>query len=115
MIICLILFRYYGKIDYYRENEYLFPVIAGLMIIVFAQEKGILSNILKKIYYLGSLSYSIYLLHPIYIGIFKYFNMELDIYLIIIYLVCIMLGSFLFYINIEKFIIKFKYDIKNKY
>ena len=98
----------------YRENEYLFPIIAGLMIIIFAQEKGILSNLLNKIYYLGLLSYSIYLLHPIYIGIFRYFNMKLNIYLIIIYLICIMLGSFLFYKNIEKFIIKWKYDVKNK-
>lgn len=114
MIIILVLFRYYGKVDYYRENEYLFPIIAGLMIMIFAQEKGILSNLLKRIYYLGLLSYSIYLLHPIYIGIFRYFNMKLDIYLIIIYLVCIIVGSFLFYKNIEKLIIKFKYDLKNK-
>jgi putative acyltransferase len=112
IIIILVLFRYYGKVDYYRENEYLFPVIAGLMIMIFAQEKGILSNFLKKIYYLGLLSYSIYLLHPIYIGVFRYFNMKLDIFLIIIYLVCIILGSCLFYKNIEKFIIKFKYDTR---
>ena len=112
IIIILVLFRYYGKVDYYRENEYLFPIIAGLMIMIFAQEKGILSNFLKKIYYLGLLSYSIYLLHPIYIGVFRYFNMKLDIFLIIIYLVCIILGSCLFYKNIEKFIIKFKYDTR---
>lgn len=48
IIIILVLFRYYGKVDYYRENEYLFPIIAGLMIMIFAQEKGILSNFLKK-------------------------------------------------------------------
>ena len=115
IIIFLVLFRYYGKIYYYRENEYLFPIIAGLMIIVFAQEKGILSNLLNKIYYLGLLSYSIYLLHPIYIRIFQYFNLKFDIYLIIIYLVCIIVGSSLFYKNIEKFIIKFKYDVKNEH
>ena len=45
IIIFLILLRYYGRVDYYRGNEYLFPIIAGLMIIVFAQEKGILSNL----------------------------------------------------------------------
>lgn len=39
MIVILVLFRYYGKVDYYRENEYLFPIIAGLMIMIFAQEK----------------------------------------------------------------------------
>ena len=113
-LIFLILLRYYGRVDYYRGNEYLFPIIAGLMIIVFAQEKGILSNLLNKIYYLGLLSYSIYLLHPIYIRIFQYFNLKFDIYLIIIYLVCIVVGSSLFYKNIEKFIIKWKYDVKNK-
>lgn len=46
---------------------------------------------------------------------YLFFNMKSNIYLIIIYLICIMLGSFLFYKNIEKFIIKFKYDVKNEH
>lgn len=46
---------------------------------------------------------------------YLFFNMKSNIYLIIIYLICIMLGSFSFYKNIEKFIIKFKYDVKNEH
>ena len=46
---------------------------------------------------------------------YLFFNMKSNIYLIIIYLICIMLGSFLFYKNIENFIIKFKYDVKNEH
>lgn len=47
-IILIVIFKFYGKMNYNRENEFIFPIIVGILIYIFSQEEGILSKILKK-------------------------------------------------------------------
>lgn len=108
LLITFIIFRFYGKIDYNRENEFVFPIIVGIMIVIFANESGYLSLILKKFSFLGKLGFSIYLIHPIFLEIFFKYNIK-NTY---VYLILTIFSSFLFYYFIERLIIKLKYNKK---
>lgn len=107
ILILFFIIKFYGKVNYNRENEYIFPVIIGIAIVIFANELGILSYVLKKFSNLGKLSYSIYVIHPIFYEIFRHYN----IFNLPIYLFCIILSSILFYFFIERNIIKLKYKL----
>ena len=75
MIVYLIV-RFYGKIHYNRENKYIFPIIAGILVIIYAYENGIISKILKNFSSLGNLSFSIYLIYPFFIRLLNYLNIS---------------------------------------
>jgi len=108
--IIFIMLKLYGRIDYDRVNEYFFPILAGILVLVFSFQKGIVSIILIKISNLGKLSYSIYLIHPILIEIFKYFGKN-NLYFFIIMTI---ISSFFFYYFIERKIINLKYSVVSK-
>lgn len=110
--VCIIftILKLYGKVNYNRINEYFFPLLAGILILIFSYQKGIISLILIKISRLGKLSYSIYLIHPICIEILKYFNVK-NLYF---FIGMTILSSFLFYYFVEKKIIDLKYNVVNK-
>ena len=106
-LIIFVIFRFYGKLNYNRENEFIFPIIAGTMIVIFANELGYFSFILKRFSFLGKLGYSIYLIHPIFLEIFFKYKIK-NIYL---YLLLTLFSSILFYYFIERRIIKLKYNM----
>ncbi len=110
ILVLYFIIRFYGKINYNRENEYIFPIVIGIAIVIFAHEIGFLSFILKKFSHLGKLSYSIYVIHPIFYEILRHYK----IFNLPIYLLCIISSSFLFYFFVEKNIIKLKYKTINK-
>ena len=106
----IMLIEIYGSINYNRQNDFIFPIIIGLIITIFSYEIGFISKILRKVSKLGKLGYSIYLVHPFFIQIFKYKGLS-NIYF---YLGIVVLVSFLFYYFIEKRIIDLKYYLLSK-
>jgi membrane protein len=106
----IMLVKIYGSINYNRQNDFIFPIIIGLIITIFSYEIGFISKILRKVSKLGKLGYSIYLIHPFFIQIFKYKGLS-NIYF---YLGIVVLVSFLFYYFIEKRIIDLKYYLLSK-
>ena len=112
IFIIYIIVRFYSKINYNRENEYIFPIIVGILIMIYAYEIGFLSKILKNFSNLGKLSFSIYLIHQFFND---FLTMNLDKPLqktnVLLYLLLVIITSFLFYYFVEKNIIKLKYHI----
>lgn len=106
----IILIKFYVNLHYNRQNDYVFPIIIGLIITIFAFEIGTISKVLKNFSSLGKLGYSIYLVHPICIQIFRYKEIENTYF----YLGSVILFSFIFYYFIEKRIINLKYYLLNK-
>lgn len=109
MEILIILFIYllYGNLNYNKDNNLIFSIIAAILIIIFTYERGIISKILKKVSVLGSLGYSIYLIHPIVMDVMGYYNIT-NKYL---YYSLILMLSVLFYNFVEKRFIKLKKSI----
>jgi|GEM_PF-694426 len=115
ILILLILFRLYGKVNYNRENEFVFPIIIGVFIVIFSFENGIISKILSKVSNLGKLSYSIYLIHPFFVDLLVFYKIKnLNKYIVISYFVFILLSSWLFYYFVERKVINLKYYFLNK-
>ena len=79
---------------------------------IYAYEIGFLSKILKNFSNLGKLSFSIYLIHQFFND---FLTMNLDKPLqktnVLLYLLLVIITSFLFYYFVEKNIIKLKYHI----
>ena len=67
------LIEIYGSINYNRQNDFIFPIIIGLIITIFSYEIGFISKILRKVSKLGKLGYSIYLVHHF---LFKFLNIK---------------------------------------
>lgn len=105
ILIMFLIIKFYGKINYNRENEFIFPFIIGAFIIIFSYELGFLSFLLKKFSILGKLGYSIYLIHPIFLEIFFIYKIK-NIYL---YLFLTIFSSYFFYYFVERLIVKLKY------
>lgn len=110
ILIVLFIYLLYGRPDYNQDNNLIFSVVAAVLIIVFTYEGGIISKILEKISILGTLGYSIYLIHPIVMDIMGHFNKTNRVF----YYVSILITSILFYNLVEKKFIKLKKDINNK-
>lgn len=104
ILIMFLIIKFYGEINYNRENEFIFPFIIGAFIIIFSYELGFLSFLLKKFSILGKLGYSIYLIHPIFLEIFFKYKVE-NVYF---YLLLIISTSVCFYFFIEKKILELK-------
>lgn len=104
-LILIILFKFYGKVNYNRENEFVFPIIISIMIYIFSYERGILSWILKKFSILGKYSFAIYLSHPIFYEIFKYYRFKN----LVLYLSVTLIFSIVFYSVVERRILELKY------
>ena len=104
ILIMFLIIKFYRKINYNRENEFIFPFIIGAFIIIFSYELGFLSFLLKKFSILGKLGYSIYLIHPIFLEIFFKYKVE-NVYF---YLLLIISTSVCFYFFIEKKILELK-------
>lgn len=111
ILILYTIVRFYGKINYNMQNQYIFPVIVGIMIFIFSFELGVISKIFKKFSSLGKLSFSFYLLHPFVFQLLKYFNMAKNNYLYI-YLLGTFILTFVFYNLVEKQFIKMKYKLR---
>lgn len=112
MIIYFIM-RFYRIKHYDGENEYVFPIFAGILILIFSYENGLISKILKKGKNLGKLSYSIYLIHPFFLELIRYLKISnpLAETNVLLYFVFLIIASFLFYYFVEKNIINLKYYI----
>lgn len=108
--------RVYRLKHYDGENEYVFPIFAGILIFIFAYENGIISKALEKVSFLGKLSYSIYLIHPCFVELMNYLKVKnpLSGLNILYYIVLLLIMSFLFYYFVEKNIINLKYNLLNK-
>ncbi|VTX49117.1 Acyltransferase family protein [uncultured Leptotrichia sp.] len=109
--IILLIIIIYGHFNFNSDNDFIFPFFAAVLIIIFSYEKGIISIILKKFSILGTLSYSIYMIHPIILDIMLYYKITSKIFFLILLLVF----SILFYNLVEKRIIKMKYIILDKF
>lgn len=113
ILIVLIIIRFYGKVNYNRENDYVFPIIGGIFILIFSYEDGIISKILKPFSILGALSYSIYLIHLIVMELMRYLKIEnqLSPLNIFLFLSTVIVISFLFHYFIERKMINLKYRL----
>ena len=109
-IISLIIMLY-GHFNLNPDNNFIFPFFAAMLVIIFSYEKGIISVILKRFSVLGTLSYSIYIIHPIVLDIMLYYNITSKKF----FLISLIFSSILFYNLVEKRIIKMKYIILNKF
>ena len=96
IIVIFIIIKIYGKVNYDRRNDYIFPIIAGVLI--FSYEYRIVSQLLKKLSNLGKLSYSMYLVHTFFIDTMYY-----------LYIIIVITVSFFIYYFIERKIINLKY------
>lgn len=107
VIVLLIVFAYQN--GYNRFNEYVFPFLASLCVIIFANSYGYISKILNISFFqkIGVLSFSVYLLHPICISFFKNYNNYL------LYIILLFFLAFLFHNTIEKICLDLKAKIKN--
>lgn len=116
ILIIYIIIRFYGKVNYNHENDYIFPIIGGLFVIIFSYEDGIVSKILKPFSILGVLSYSIYLIHLIIIEGMNYLRIQnkLNLENIFLFLFSVVLFSFLYYYIVEKKMINLKYRLVGK-
>ena len=115
IIIILLIFRLYGKISYNRENEYVFPIIIGILITIFSFENGIISSILNRFSNLGKLSYSIYLIHPFFVDLLVIHKIHnLNKVIVVLYLIIVLISSWLFYYFVERKTINLKYYFLNK-
>ena len=98
--------------NYNRTNEYIFPIFAGIMTLLFTSSNGPISKLLQTKFFqkLGSLSFAIYLVHPIIISICtKWEKSCFGIYLIIL----LMLSS-LFSSTIETYCLNIKNELLKK-
>lgn len=111
VILLMIVIMLYGHIDYNRNYEYIAPLIFGLFILSIASEKGVLYDIFNNAtsQYLGKISYSIYLSHPIFVTLFKQGYLERNF---LLYLILVLVFSSVLYVIIEKPFIKYGKKIK---
>ena len=109
IIIIFIIIKIYGKVNYDRRNDYIFPIIAGVLILIFSYEYGIVSQLLKKLSNLGKLSYSMYLVHTFFIDTMYYLNIINPLNYIYLYIIIVIAVSFFIYYFIERKIINLKY------
>ena len=114
--IIYFIIRVYNSKHYNGENEYVFPIFAGILVFIFAYENGIISKALEKVSFLGKLSYSIYLIHPCFVELMNYLKVKnpLSGLNISYYVTLLLITSFLFYYFVEKNIINLKYKLLNK-
>ena len=102
-----IIIKIYSKVNYDRRNDYIFPIIAGVLI--FSYEYRIVSQLLKKLSNLGKLSYSMYLVHTFFIDTMYYLNIINPLNYIYLYIIIVITVSFFIYYFIERKIINLKY------
>ena len=112
-IIIYVIVRFYSRINYNRENDYVFPIFIGMFVFIFAYEIGLFSKMLKKFSNLGKLSYSIYFIHQFFLELTHYLKIRKSLSKINVslYLLLVVVTSFLFYYFVEKNIINLKYYI----
>ena len=112
-IIIYVIVRFYSRINYNRENDYVFPIFIGMFVFIFAYEIGLFSKMLKKFSNLGKLSYSIYFIHQFFLELTHYLKIRkpLSKMNVSLYLLLVVVTSFLFYYFVEKNIINLKYYI----
>lgn len=71
IIIAILIIYLYAKNNYIRDNEYYSVFLFSIMIISLSFDKGIIFKLTNNIVgdWLGRISYSLYLLHPVFIFI----------------------------------------------
>lgn len=111
---CLLLFLVfilYAKNNHDRQNEYVAPILFSFFIYSISIKKGVLYTLLNNnvAHYVGKISYSIYLSHPVVIAFFKQGLFQKNI---MIYLVLVLVLSGLLYFVIEKPFIQYGKKIK---
>ncbi len=104
--IIIILILLYGKNGYLKQYEYISPVLFGLFIYFIAQEKGCFYKLFDNKFgvFMGSISYPLYLFHPIIVNLTQngMFIKDFGLYLF----VCI-IASYILHVVIEKPFIRF--------
>ena len=108
IFICVLL---YFKVSYERQNEILAPILSGVLVYVFSHGKGIISRkLLNNVVcdWLGRLSFSIYMVHPILISVFKYLKVDFNVFNTILYFMSCMLIAYVLHVFVEKPSMKYK-------
>lgn len=110
--VCLtIIMVSYFALDYNRNNEYYAPFIFGIFIFSIATEKGIFYSVFNNQFshYLGKISFSVYLSHPVFIGLIKqeYLTKNFLVYI----LITLVFSTFCYYVIEKPFI---RYGKKGK-
>lgn len=102
----------YGKTNYNKMNDFLFFLYGGMGVLIFSIENGLISKLLKTniFKFMGKISFSIYLVHPFIIDIFR--DKILNIYNLLIYLVVVIIVSILNFYFIENIGLKLKKSLR---
>lgn len=94
----------YCKIDYNRVHEFIFPFICSFFIISLARQRGLIFNLFNNRFgqFMGDISYPIYLIHPLFINIFQWSDLEFNYKNSIFYIILCIIASYLIHKFIEK-------------
>lgn len=102
VIILIILITVYAP--HSHKNEFIAPVLFAILLPILSNESGIFGNTLKsrRLSSLRYTSYSIYLIHPLFIFIWRKFNIPFSQEYSIIYMALVFIFSVITYRFIEK-------------
>ena len=99
------IYRLYGNVSYNRANEFVFPLISAMLVLVMCMEQGYVCAILKtKIFhFMGKYSLYFYLTHlvarEIVVNVFAEKVIYLPIYIILVIILSLILNACCTYIN----------------
>lgn len=87
-----------------KQNQFVAPYVFAIMVPTIAVNRGLFSNLLslKVLSRLRPLSYGIYLVHPLYILLFRKTSLPLNIEYSFLYLFLVIISAIIFYKFIEK-------------
>lgn len=106
LAVLILFILIYGKFDYNKNNDFLAPFFFAALIFSLSCKNGILytltANRLGK--FLGDISYSVYLLHPIWVAFMtKYYHMPVTtLPMILIYFSEVVFSAYLLHRFVEK-------------
>ena len=103
-LIIVLLIVIYSNINYNRNFDYLAPFLFSLFIISISFNKGFINKITNNKYgeFSGKISYPIYLIHPLYVGIFSLLKFPINFFNVCIYLLLCIITSWVIHTLIEK-------------
>lgn len=106
LFIILLFSMIYLKLNYNRNNEFIAPFLFAIFIYLLSFKTGIIYKITSNNFakFLGDISYSVYLIHPIWINICsKYFHLHTTKGInIVIYIFCILTSAYIIYQFVDK-------------
>jgi peptidoglycan/LPS O-acetylase OafA/YrhL len=101
ILLCIAL---YAHFNYDQRNEFVAPFLFAITIICFALHRGFIGKILgiKQLKPVYHLSYAIYLVHPIFIHIYRKMSIAFDVEHSIYYLLLVIVSAEVLYQFVEK-------------